>query len=55
MAEDVCPVWVAYLLASPLRKLLQNPERILAPCVHEGMTVVDIGCAMGFFSLPPDP
>ena len=52
MAEDVCPVWVAYLLASPLRKLLQNPERILAPCVHESMTVVDIGCAMGFFSLP---
>jgi ubiquinone/menaquinone biosynthesis C-methylase UbiE len=52
MAEHVCPVWVGYLLASPLRKLLQNPRKILRPYVEEGMTVLDIGCAMGFFSLP---
>jgi ubiquinone/menaquinone biosynthesis C-methylase UbiE len=53
MAEHhVCPVWVGYLLASPLRKLLQNPNKILKPYVNEGMTVADIGCAMGFFSLP---
>ena len=52
MAEKVCPVWVGYLLASPVRKLLQNPKDILAPYVEEGMKVLDIGCAMGFFSLP---
>ena len=54
MAEHhhVCPFWVGYLLASPLRKLLQNPNKILEPYVNEGMTVADIGCAMGFFSLP---
>ena len=52
MAEHVCPVWVGYLLASPLRKLTQNPHKILTPHVREGMTVLDIGCAMGFFSLP---
>jgi ubiquinone/menaquinone biosynthesis C-methylase UbiE len=52
MAQHVCPVWVGYLLASPLRKLLQNPKTILGPHVGEGMTVLDIGCAMGFFSLP---
>ena len=52
MAESVCPVWVGYLLASPVRKLLQNPEKILAPYVENGMKVLDIGCAMGFFSLP---
>lgn len=52
MAEHVCPVWVGYLLASPLRKLLQNPKKILRPYVDAGMTVLDIGCAMGFFSLP---
>ncbi|MBW1798202.1 MAG: class I SAM-dependent methyltransferase [Deltaproteobacteria bacterium] len=52
MAERVCPVWVGYLLASPVRKLLQNPEKILVPHVKEGMKVLDIGCAMGFFSLP---
>ncbi len=52
MAEHVCPVWVGYLLASPVRKLLQNPNKILKPYVNEAMTVADIGCAMGFFSLP---
>ena len=52
MAEHVCPVWVGYLLASPLRKLTQHPKKILGPHVTSGMTVLDVGCAMGFFSLP---
>ncbi|MDY6861555.1 MAG: methyltransferase domain-containing protein [Thermodesulfobacteriota bacterium] len=52
MAERVCPVWVGYLLISPVRKLFQNPEKILGPYVKKGMKVLDIGCAMGFFSLP---
>ena len=52
MAEHVCPVWVGYLLASPLRKLVQNPQKIFRPYVKEGMKLLDIGCAMGFFSLP---
>jgi 2-polyprenyl-3-methyl-5-hydroxy-6-metoxy-1,4-benzoquinol methylase len=52
MAEHVCPVWVGYVLASPVRKLLQNPNKILKPYVNKAMTVADIGCAMGFFSLP---
>ena len=52
MAKHVCPVWVAHLLASPIRKLLQNPKKILSPFIKQGMTVLDIGCAMGFFSLP---
>ncbi|MCP4548116.1 MAG: class I SAM-dependent methyltransferase [bacterium] len=52
MAEHVCPVWVGRLLISPLRKLFQNPIRLLAPHVQSGMTTLDVGCAMGFFSLP---
>ena len=52
MAERVCPWWVGYLLVSPLRRLFHNPVTILGPHVNSGMTVVDIGCAMGFFSLP---
>ena len=52
MAERVCPVWVGYFLVSPLRKLMENPEKILNPYVTEGMFVADIGCAMGFYSLP---
>lgn len=52
MAQRVCPLWVGYLLASPIRKLFQDPEKVLGPHVEEGMKVLDIGCAMGFFSLP---
>jgi SAM-dependent methyltransferase len=50
--HHVCPVWVGYLLANPLRALFQNPETILAPHVTPGARVLDIGSAMGFFSLP---
>ena len=52
MAGRVCPVWVGYLLASPVRKLLENPEKILSPYVKQDMKVLDAGSAMGFFSLP---
>jgi len=52
MAEHVCPVWVGHLLANPLRKLFDNPKKMLGQHVTDGMTALDIGCAMGFFSLP---
>jgi 2-polyprenyl-3-methyl-5-hydroxy-6-metoxy-1,4-benzoquinol methylase len=50
--DHVCPWWAAYILASPLRRLVDNPEKLLAPYVNPGMTVVDLGCSMGFFSIP---
>jgi len=52
MAEHVCPWWIGYLLASPIRRLFQKPEDILANHVSVGMTVLDVGCAMGYFTLP---
>ncbi len=52
MAEKVCPVWVGYFLANPLRKLYHNPDKILNPYIKEGMKIIDIGSAMGFFSIP---
>jgi len=52
MAEKVYPVWVGYLLASPIRKLFQNLHKILGHYIEKGMKVLDVGCAMGFFSLP---
>ena len=51
-APHVCPWWVGYLLASPVRRLLEHPDRLLRPHVRPGDTVLDLGCAMGFFSLP---
>jgi 2-polyprenyl-3-methyl-5-hydroxy-6-metoxy-1,4-benzoquinol methylase len=52
MSNHVCPVWVGYFLASPLRKLFHDPRKLLAPYLSDGMIVMDVGCAMGFFSLP---
>lgn len=50
--RHVCPIWLGYLMVNPVRALFQNPEEILAPHVAAGMRVLDVGCAMGFFSLP---
>jgi len=47
----VCPWYIAYLFDNPLRKLFHDPAKILGPYVRPGMTVMDIGCGMGFFSL----
>ncbi len=52
MADHICPPWVGRLLLSPLRKLFENPKKILGPFVREGMVVLEPGCAMGFFTLP---
>jgi ubiquinone/menaquinone biosynthesis C-methylase UbiE len=47
----VCPWWLGYLLASPLRRWMHDPAAILAPYVWEGMTVLEPGPGMGFFTL----
>ncbi len=52
MSHRVCPWWLGYFLASPIRRLLQNPDQILAPFVHPGMTVLEPGPGMGFFTIP---
>jgi 2-polyprenyl-3-methyl-5-hydroxy-6-metoxy-1,4-benzoquinol methylase len=48
----VCPWWIGWLLLSPLRRWLEHPERLLAPHIRAGMTVLEPGCGMGYFSLP---
>jgi ubiquinone/menaquinone biosynthesis C-methylase UbiE len=52
MGKHVCPWWVGYILANPIRRLFQNPEKILSPYVMPGMTVLDIGSGMGFLTIP---
>lgn len=52
MGHRVCPLWIGYLLLLPVRKIWQNPEKILSAYVKENMTVLDIGSAMGYFSIP---
>ncbi len=52
MGHRVCPWWLGYFLISPLRRLQLNAETTLSPFVREGMTVLEPGPGMGFFTLP---
>ena len=49
--KRVCPVEIAGGLDNSIRRLLQNPRRILSPFIRKGMTVLDLGCGPGFFSI----
>jgi ubiquinone/menaquinone biosynthesis C-methylase UbiE len=47
----VCPWWLAYTFDNPFRRLIHSPEKIFRPYLKEGMTAMDVGCGMGFFSI----
>jgi ubiquinone/menaquinone biosynthesis C-methylase UbiE len=49
--HDVCPLKKANHLYSFLRKAIHNPKKLLNQYVKEGMTVIDIGCGPGLFSI----
>jgi len=50
-SHSVCPWWVGYLLASPVRRMFYQPAKVLAAHVRQGMTVLEPGPGMGFFTL----
>jgi ubiquinone/menaquinone biosynthesis C-methylase UbiE len=47
----VCPVERAGGLDHFLRKLIQSPEKILKPYMKRDMTIMDLGCGPGFFTI----
>lgn len=49
--EHVCPWWLGYFLINPLRRLYQNPRKILSPYVKPGNAALEPGPGMGFFTL----
>lgn len=51
MSDHICPWWLAYIFDNPFRQFFHNPEKMLGSYVAEGMTVLDVGCGMGFFSI----
>ncbi|MFH1011686.1 MAG: methyltransferase domain-containing protein, partial [bacterium] len=51
MGDHICQWWLAPTLDNPFRRFLHNPEKMLGSQAAEGMTVLDIGCAPGFFSI----
>jgi ubiquinone/menaquinone biosynthesis C-methylase UbiE len=48
----LCPWWLGPFLAGGWRRRVQDPLAVLAPHLRPGLTVLDIGCGMGFFTLP---
>jgi len=52
MAERICPWWKGFFLINPFRKIYENPDKILAPYLKEGMQVLEVGPGMGFFTIP---
>ncbi len=51
MAHHICPWWLAYTFDNPFRNFFHKTDHILKDYVRKGMTVVDIGCGMGHFSI----
>lgn len=51
MAKHVCPWWLAYTFDNPLRRLFHKPKEMFSPYLREGMTAIDLGCGMGYFSI----
>ena len=49
--EDICPPWASVFLATKLRKLFQDPKKILSPYIKKDMQVLDVGCGPGFFTI----
>jgi ubiquinone/menaquinone biosynthesis C-methylase UbiE len=49
--KHVCPWWFCYTFDNPFRKLFHRPDRMFAAMIRPGMTVADIGCGMGYFTI----
>lgn len=49
--DRICPVERSGSLDNRVRRLLQNPLKILSPYIREGMTVLEVGCGPGFFTI----
>lgn len=48
--KHICPWWMAYTFDNPLRRCFHDPQAILTPYLREGMTAIDLGCGMGYFT-----
>jgi ubiquinone/menaquinone biosynthesis C-methylase UbiE len=47
----ICPAGFAGSLDNSLRRLVHKPRKILETHVSKGMTVLDLGCGPGFFTI----
>ncbi len=47
----LCPRWLCFTFDNPVRRWIQNPDRIIAPYVRQGDLVLDIGPGLGYFTI----
>jgi ubiquinone/menaquinone biosynthesis C-methylase UbiE len=47
----VCPAEFSGSLDNSFRRMLHNPKKILTPYIKPGMTVIDLGCGPGVFTV----
>jgi ubiquinone/menaquinone biosynthesis C-methylase UbiE len=50
--EHRCPRWLCFTFDNPIRRLIHDGDRMLAPWVRPGNTAVDIGAGLGVFTIP---
>lgn len=50
--HHVCPRWLCFTFDNWIRRLLQDPDRIMSSFILPGYTVVDVGPGIGFFTIP---
>ncbi len=50
--KTTCPWWVGYILNRNARKLIHPPLQILSPYLKKNMVALDVGCGMGYFTIP---
>ena len=51
-SHSVCPWWLGWALASPVRRWIEDPAALLGPWVAPGSRVLEVGPGMGFFTIP---
>jgi ubiquinone/menaquinone biosynthesis C-methylase UbiE len=49
--DHVCPWWLISLFDNPIRRFFHQPEKIFKPYIKKDMTIFDIGCGMGYFTI----
>lgn len=47
----ICSHKMAFMLDNWIRKLFQNPRKIVGEYIKQGDTVIDLGCGPGFFTI----
>ena len=47
----ICPRWLCFTFDNRIRRLLQDPDRIMSSFIRSGDTVLDVGPGIGFFTI----